>query len=69
MAQAGSAAPAIDAVRLRGFVNLLPDPRDRRGRRYPLSALLCAAAASVQRSAERFRISGCAFRSDLLASR
>ncbi len=41
------AAPFADAVCLRGFLELLPDPRDRRGRRYAPAALLGAAAASV----------------------
>lgn len=40
-------APVPDAVRLLGYLVLLPDPRDRRGRRYPLGALLSAAAVSV----------------------
>ncbi|MGW2900905.1 ISAs1 family transposase [Streptomyces sp. NPDC001212] len=37
----------MDAVRLSGFLDLLPDPRGVRGRRYRLSALVTAAAASV----------------------
>ncbi|MBX9399422.1 ISAs1 family transposase [Streptomyces sp. TRM72054] len=47
LAQADAPAPVADAVRLRSFLDLLPDPRDRRGRLYPLGAVLCAAAASV----------------------
>ncbi|MFD7283206.1 ISAs1 family transposase [Streptomyces sp. NPDC059862] len=39
--------PVADAVRLRVFLCCVPDPRDRRGRRYPLVALLPAAAAGV----------------------
>ncbi|MER7775847.1 helix-turn-helix domain-containing protein [Streptomyces sp. NPDC096191] len=40
-------APLADAVALSGFLDLLPDPRGVRGRRYRLSALVAAAAASV----------------------
>lgn len=47
LAQADAPAPVGDAVRLRDFFGLLPDPRDRRGCRYPFGALLCASAASV----------------------
>ncbi|MGY5036153.1 transposase family protein [Streptomyces sp. 900116325] len=39
--------PLTDAVALSGFLGLLPDPRGVRGRRYRLSALVTAAAASV----------------------
>jgi predicted transposase YbfD/YdcC len=39
--------PVAVAVRLRVFLCCVPDPRDRRGRRYPLVALLSAAAAGV----------------------
>lgn len=38
---------ARDATDLRRFLVGVPDPRSRRGQRYPLSALLCAAAAAV----------------------
>ncbi|MFD4955791.1 ISAs1 family transposase [Streptomyces sp. NPDC058451] len=47
LAQVSAPAPLADAVRLFGFLDLLPDPRGVRGRRYPLSALVTAAAASV----------------------
>ncbi|MEU0672054.1 ISAs1 family transposase [Streptomyces sp. NPDC006172] len=40
-------APLADAVALSGFLDLVPDPRGVRGRRYRLSALVAAAAASV----------------------
>lgn len=36
-----------DAAGLRRFLDLVPDPRGRNGRRYPAHALLCAAAAAV----------------------
>ncbi|WP_245235386.1 transposase family protein [Streptomyces violaceorubidus] len=39
--------PLADAVALSGFLDLVPDPRGVRGRRYRLSALVAAAAASV----------------------
>lgn len=39
--------PLADAVTLSGFLGLVPDPRGVRGRRYRLSALVAAAAASV----------------------
>ncbi|MGX4695348.1 ISAs1 family transposase [Streptomyces sp. JNUCC 63] len=47
LARASAPAPLADAVRLSGFLGLVPDPRGVRGRRYPLSALVAAAAASV----------------------
>ncbi|WP_051845479.1 ISAs1 family transposase [Streptomyces sp. NRRL S-813] len=47
LAHAPSSAPLIDAPGLRLFLDAVPDPRDRRGRRHPLSALLAAAAAAV----------------------
>ncbi|MFJ5901276.1 ISAs1 family transposase [Streptomyces sp. NPDC093064] len=47
LAQVSAPAPLADAVRLFSFLDLLPDPRGVRGRRYPLSALVTAAAASV----------------------
>ncbi|WP_229923032.1 transposase family protein, partial [Streptomyces griseocarneus] len=50
LAQLGRAAapvPLADAVALSGFLDLVPDPRGVRGRRYRLSALVAAAAASV----------------------
>ncbi|WP_432034717.1 transposase family protein, partial [Streptomyces antibioticus] len=47
LAHAPSSAPLIDAAGLRPFLDAVPDPRDRRGRRHPLSALLAAAAAAV----------------------
>jgi hypothetical protein len=46
-------APLADAVCLSGFLDLVPDPRGRRGRRYLLSALVTAAAASVRPLAHR----------------
>lgn len=48
--QLGSQAPALgsdDAVDLRRFLSLVPDPRDARGQRYPAVALLCGAVAAV----------------------
>jgi predicted transposase YbfD/YdcC len=47
LAHAEAAAPVADAVRLHHYLTLVPDPRDRRGRLYPLVPLLSAAAASV----------------------
>ncbi|MEV5012952.1 ISAs1 family transposase, partial [Streptomyces sp. NPDC055692] len=47
LARTSVSAPLVDAVRLSGFLDLLPDPRGVRGRRYRLSALVTAAAASV----------------------
>ncbi len=47
LAHAPSSAPLIDAAGLRPFLDAVPDPRDRRGRWHPLSALLAAAAAAV----------------------
>ncbi|MFF4796627.1 transposase family protein, partial [Streptomyces sp. NPDC001276] len=47
LAQVSAPAPLADAVRLFSFLDLLPDPRGVRGRRYPLFALVTAAAASV----------------------
>ncbi|GGY14383.1 ISAs1 family transposase [Streptomyces minutiscleroticus] len=44
LARAPSSGPLIDAAGLRLFLDAVPDPRDRRGRRHPLSALLAAAA-------------------------
>ncbi|WP_234341920.1 transposase family protein [Streptomyces sp. NRRL F-4707] len=44
LARASAPAPLTDAVRLSGFLDLVPDPR---GCRYLLSALVTAAAASV----------------------
>ncbi|MFE9970526.1 transposase family protein [Streptomyces hirsutus] len=47
LARASVPAPLPDAVRLSGFLDLVPDPRGVRGRRYSLPALVAAAAASV----------------------
>ncbi|MGW7824753.1 ISAs1 family transposase [Streptomyces puniciscabiei] len=50
LAQLGRTAapvPLADAVALSGLLDLVPDPRGVRGRRYRLSALIAAAAASV----------------------
>lgn len=47
LARASAPAPLADTVRLSGFLGLVPDPRGVRGRRYRLSALVAAAAASV----------------------
>ncbi|MFE9453419.1 ISAs1 family transposase [Streptomyces sp. NPDC006739] len=47
LARVDGPAPVHDAARLLNFLELLPDPRGRRGRRYPLRALLGVAAASV----------------------
>ncbi|MET9915183.1 transposase family protein [Streptomyces sp. NPDC006476] len=47
LARAEAAAPVADAVRLHHYLTLVPDPRGRRGRLYPLVPLLSAAAASV----------------------
>lgn len=50
LAQLGRTAapvPLADAVALSGFLDLVPGPRGVRGRRYRLSALVAAAAASV----------------------
>ena len=45
--RASAPAPLTDAVALSGFLGLVPDPRGVRGRRYQLSSLVTAAAASV----------------------
>jgi predicted transposase YbfD/YdcC len=47
LAQATAPAPLTDALCLSQFLETMPDPRGLRGRRYLLSALLAAAAASV----------------------
>ncbi|MFI6359397.1 transposase family protein [Streptomyces sp. NPDC050743] len=47
LAQAVAPAPLTDALCLSEFLDLVPDPRGFRGRRYLLSALVAAAAASV----------------------
>ncbi|MCI0386745.1 ISAs1 family transposase [Streptomyces sp. CNQ085] len=47
LARAESAAPVAEAVDLHHYLALVPDPRDRRGRLYPLAPMLSAAAASV----------------------
>ncbi|WP_331449592.1 transposase family protein [Streptomyces prasinus] len=47
LARASAPAPVTDAVRPSGFLDLSPDPRGVRGRRYRLPALVAAAAASV----------------------
>ncbi|MEU3253025.1 ISAs1 family transposase [Streptomyces sp. NPDC006997] len=47
LAHAEAPVPLCDAVDLHRFLAGVPDPRDARGRRYPLAALLSAAAASV----------------------
>ncbi|MEU9547251.1 ISAs1 family transposase [Streptomyces mirabilis] len=47
LARVSAPAPLRDAVRLSGFLSVVPDPRGCRGRRYRLSALVTAAAASV----------------------
>jgi hypothetical protein len=46
LARTLSPQPLPDAARL-AFLAGLPDPRDRRGRRFPLTAIVSAAAASV----------------------
>ncbi|MER6695332.1 transposase family protein, partial [Streptomyces minutiscleroticus] len=47
LARAPAPAPLADAVDLHRFLALVPDPRDARGRRYSMAALLSAAAAGV----------------------
>lgn len=47
LARISAPAPLSDAVALSRFLDLMPDPRGLRGRRYLLSALVAAAAASV----------------------
>jgi len=47
LASADAPASLADAVDLRRFLIDVPDPRDRRGRVYPLGALLCTAGAAV----------------------
>ncbi|MEU1306099.1 MULTISPECIES: ISAs1 family transposase [Streptomyces] len=47
LARAEAAASVADAVRLHHYLALVPDPRGRWGRLYPLVPLLSAAAASV----------------------
>ncbi|WP_240797448.1 transposase family protein [Streptomyces sp. F001] len=43
LAHAPSSTPLIDAAGLRPFLDAVPDPRDRRGRWHPLSAVLAGA--------------------------
>jgi hypothetical protein len=47
LAQAVAPAPLTDALCLSEFLDLMPDPRGFRGRRYLWSALVAAATASV----------------------
>ncbi|MFJ9909413.1 transposase family protein [Streptomyces sp. NPDC101152] len=47
LARTHSPQPLPDAVCLARFLAGLPDPRARRGRRFPLIAVVAAAAASV----------------------
>ncbi|MGA5640692.1 ISAs1 family transposase [Streptomyces cinereoruber] len=47
LARTSSPQPLPDAVDLVPFLAGLPDPRSRRGRRFPLTALIAAAAAGV----------------------
>src|SRR5919106_5760773 len=47
LAHAPSPAPLTDAAGLRPILDAVPDGRDRKGRLYPLTALLAAAAAAV----------------------
>ncbi|MFF8996368.1 ISAs1 family transposase [Streptomyces sp. NPDC014983] len=47
LVRTSSPQPLPDAVCLVRFLAGLPDPRDRRGRRFPLTALVAAAAAGV----------------------
>ncbi|MFE6178829.1 ISAs1 family transposase [Streptomyces sp. NPDC056464] len=54
LSRAAAPIPLADAVALSGFLDLVPDPRGVRGRRYRLSALVAAAAASVLAGARSF---------------
>ncbi|MFE3866366.1 transposase family protein [Streptomyces goshikiensis] len=47
LARASSSAPLIDTAGLGPFLEAVPDLRDHRGLRHPLSTLLAAAAAAV----------------------
>ncbi|WP_338686574.1 ISAs1 family transposase [Streptomyces acidiscabies] len=47
MARIPAPTPLADAADLHRFLALVPDPRNARGRRYPMTALLSAAAAGV----------------------
>ncbi|MEN3584062.1 transposase family protein [Streptomyces sp. ZYX-F-203] len=47
LASISDPAPLLDAFDLRSFLGRVPDPRGRKGRIYPLDALVCAAAAGV----------------------
>ncbi|MFE2038778.1 transposase family protein [Streptomyces scopuliridis] len=47
LARTTSPQPLPDAVCLARFLAGLPDPRGRRGRRFPLVAIVAAASASV----------------------
>lgn len=47
LARTTAPAPLPDAVRLSGYLDLVPDPRGVRGRRCPLPALVAPATASV----------------------
>ncbi|MEU5092750.1 transposase family protein [Streptomyces sp. NPDC021356] len=58
LTHAPSPAPLIDAGRLRPFLDAVPDPRDHRGRRYPLSAPPAAAAAAVSAGARSSAVIG-----------
>ncbi|MGV9885373.1 ISAs1 family transposase, partial [Streptomyces sp. NPDC003379] len=52
LARTSSPQPLPDAVCLVRFLTGLPDPRARRGRRFPLTALVAAAAAGVLAGAQ-----------------
>jgi DDE_Tnp_1-associated len=47
LARTASPHPLPDAMCLAASLAALPDPRDRRGRRFPLVAIVTGAAASV----------------------
>ncbi|MFE9942025.1 ISAs1 family transposase [Streptomyces hirsutus] len=47
LARTSAPAPLADAIALSAFLTPVPDPRNVRGRRYRLAALVTAAAASV----------------------
>ncbi|MEV1083741.1 transposase family protein [Streptomyces sp. NPDC050211] len=48
LASAAAPAPLADAVDLQRFLAHVPDPRDRRGRRYPLAAAAAAVLAGAR---------------------
>ncbi|MDT0615889.1 transposase family protein [Streptomyces lancefieldiae] len=51
LGQTSAPVPLADVIARSGFLDLVPDPRGVRGRRYRLTALVTAAAASIMAGA------------------